>query len=81
MGNPLHLPLNQGGTTKFRKAFVPVSGRRLFYWQDAETGFQLCSRLENILNVPQRVRFRCFLRLRPCWKTCLSNLQDRGGVP
>ncbi|GMV50066.1 MAG: hypothetical protein AMXMBFR67_16090 [Nitrospira sp.] len=29
-----HRLLNQGGTTKFRKAFVPVSGRRLFYWQD-----------------------------------------------
>jgi hypothetical protein len=22
---------------------------------------------QNILNVPQKVRLRCFVRLRPCW--------------
>lgn len=60
-----------------RKAFVPVQGRRLFYCPNAETGFQLCSRLENILNVPERVRRRCFLRLRPCWNTRLSMLELR----
>jgi hypothetical protein len=60
-----------------RKAFVPVQGRRLFYCQHAETGFQLCSRLENILNVPERVRLRCFLRLGPRWNARLSMLEFR----
>ena len=34
--------------------------------QDAEKALQLCSRLEQILNVPLRVRLRPVLRLRPC---------------
>jgi len=33
--------------------------------QDAEKVFQLRSHLESILNVPERVRLRCFLRLGP----------------
>jgi hypothetical protein len=38
-------------------------------------GFQLCSRLEEILNVPQRVRLRYFSRLRPRWAAFLSILR------
>lgn len=64
-----------------RKAFVPVQGRRLFYCPHAEMGFQLCSRLENILNVPTRVRLGCFLRLRPRWKARLSMLEHRRRLP
>ena len=32
------------------------------------------SRLESILNVAQRLRLRCFLRLLPCWTAILSTL-------
>lgn len=64
-----------------RKAFVPVQGRRLFYCPDAETGFQLCSRLENILNVPERVRHRCFRRLWPRWNARLSMREIRRRLP
>jgi hypothetical protein len=45
--------------------------------QAAENDFQRRSCLESILNVPQRVRFRCFLRLRPCWKVILSSLPEQ----
>ena len=34
--------------------------------QDAEKVCQRRSPLESILNVAQRLRLRCFLRLRPC---------------
>ena len=40
----------------------------------AEKGSQRRSRLANILNVPQRVRLRCLLRLRPSCETFLSSL-------
>jgi hypothetical protein len=42
---------------------------------DAEKVRQLRSRLESILNVAQRLRLRCFHRLRPCWTAFLSILQ------
>ena len=35
----------------------------------AENGTQLCSRLDNILNVARRLRLRCCHRLQPCWMT------------
>jgi hypothetical protein len=43
--------------------------------QDAETVRQRRSHLESILNVAQRLRLRCFHRLRPCWTNFLSILQ------
>ena len=43
--------------------------------QDAEKVRQLRSRLESILNVALRLRFRCFHRLRPCWTAFLSILR------
>src|SRR6267143_7209861 len=39
----------------------------------AENARQLRSPLEKILNVPLRVRLRCFPRLRPCWSAVLSS--------
>jgi hypothetical protein len=48
--------------------------------QDAEKAFQLCSRLEQVLNVPQRVRLRPVLRLRPCWEAFLSILREWSAV-
>jgi len=44
--------------------------------QNAEKVRQLRSRLERILNVALRLRFRCFHRLRPCWTAILSILCD-----
>jgi hypothetical protein len=43
--------------------------------QDTEKGRQQRSRLESILNVAQRLRLRCFHRLRPRWTAFLSTLQ------
>ena len=43
--------------------------------QDVEKVPQLRSRLESILNVAQRLRLRCFHRLRPCWTSFLSVLR------
>jgi hypothetical protein len=43
--------------------------------QDAEKVRLLRSHLESILNVAQRLRLRCFHRLRPCWTAFLSILQ------
>ena len=43
--------------------------------QDAEKVRQRRSRFESLLNVPQRVRLRGFLQLRPCWTAFLSILQ------
>src|SRR6185436_651357 len=43
---------------------------------DAETVRQRRSHLESILNVAQRLRLRCFHRLRPCWTACLSILYE-----
>ena len=40
--------------------------------QAAEKVRQRRSHLESILNVAQRLRLRCFHRLRPCWTTFLS---------
>ena len=37
---------------------------------------QLRSHLESILNVAQRLRLRCFHRLRPCWTVFLSSLRQ-----
>ena len=45
--------------------------------QDVEKVRQLCSHLESILNVAQRLRLRCFHRLRPCWTNFLNILQER----
>ena len=53
MKDILHPSLNQGGTTKLARPSSLSRGGGFFYWQHAETAFQLCSRLENILNVPQ----------------------------
>jgi hypothetical protein len=36
----------------------------------------LRSHLEQVLNVPERVRLRPVLRLRPCWKNFLSILRE-----
>ena len=44
--------------------------------QDAENDRQLRSHLENILNVPLRVRRRCFRRLRPRWTVILRILRN-----
>ena len=44
--------------------------------QDAEKAPQLRSRLEQVLNVPLRVRLRSVLRLRPCWESFLSILRE-----
>ena len=44
--------------------------------QDAEKARLLRSHLESILNVAQRLRLRCFLRLRPCWTNFLSILRE-----
>jgi hypothetical protein len=44
--------------------------------QDAEKARQLRSHLESILNVAQRLRLRCFHRLRPCWTAILSILRE-----
>ena len=52
--------------------------------QDAENGRQRRSHLESILNVAQRLRLRCFHRLRPCWTAFLSILRgakEQYGVP
>ena len=43
---------------------------------DAEKARPRRSHLESILNVAQRLRLRCFHRLRPCWTDFLSTLQD-----
>ena len=43
---------------------VPHRSTEMF--EDAEKVRQLRSHLESILNVAQRLRLRCFLRLRPC---------------
>ena len=48
--------------------------RRLSSSQSAKTAPQLRSHLEQVLNVPQRVRLRPVLRLRPCWMTFFSSL-------
>jgi hypothetical protein len=48
--------------------------------QNAEKALQLCSRLEQVLNVPQRVRLRPVLRLRPCWEAFLSILRECSSV-
>jgi hypothetical protein len=45
--------------------------------QDAEKARQRRSPLEQVLNVPQRVRLRPVLRLRPCWTSLLSILRER----
>ena len=50
----------------------------IIHWQDVEKVRQLRSHLESILNVAQRLRLRCFHRLRPCWTNFLNILQ--GGV-
>jgi len=42
--------------------------------QGAEKIRQRRSRLESILNVAERLRLRCFHRLRPCWTAFLSTL-------
>ena len=53
MKDILHPSLNQGGTTKLARPSSLSRGGGFFYWQHAETAFQLCSRLESILNVPR----------------------------
>jgi len=57
-----------GGKLGVRAQLARVS------WQDAEKVRQLRSHLESILNVAQRLRLRCFHRLRPCWTNFLSIL-------
>jgi uncharacterized protein YhaN len=44
--------------------------------QDAENARQRRSHLESILNVAERLRLRCFHRLRPCWTDVLSILRE-----
>ena len=44
--------------------------------QDAEKARQQRSHLKSILNVAQRLRLRCFHRLRPCWTAILSILLE-----
>ena len=48
-----HPLLNQGGTTKLARPSSLSRGEGLFYWLHAEATFQLGSRMENILNVPE----------------------------
>ncbi|MGH7148503.1 MAG: hypothetical protein ACREIJ_11480, partial [Nitrospiraceae bacterium] len=48
--------------------------------QDAEKARQFRSHLESILNVAQRLRLRCFHRLRPCWTAFLSILRERSSL-
>ena len=74
--------LNQGGTTELLKPPSLGLGMEAFVFFGAdENAYQLGSRLETILNVPQRVRFRCFLRLRPCWITVLISPVERKVKP
>lgn len=70
--------LNQGGTTELLKLPSLGVGMEAFvFLQTAENDRQLRSRLEDILNVPQRVRLRCLLNLTPCWTIVLSSLNRR----
>lgn len=50
------------------------------FLQTAQNGRQLCSRLESILNVSQRVRLWYFLRLRHCLGKAASRLARGGRV-
>ena len=45
--------------------------------QVAEKARHRRSHLESILNVAQRLRLRCFHRLRPSWTVFLSSLRER----
>jgi len=56
------IPMARKGTVEVRPV-IEIAG--LPTKQDVENGRQLCSRLGSVLNVPQRVRLRRFLRLRP----------------
>jgi len=50
--------------------------------QDGENVRQRRSRLESILNVAERLRLRCFRRLRPCSTAFLSILREYfSGMP
>ena len=74
MGDVRRSWLNQGGTTELLKPPSLGVGMEAFvFLQTAENDRQLRSRLEHILDVPQRVR------LRPCWTSVLSSL-NRGEV-
>src|SRR5574341_503133 len=64
-----------------REAFVPVIWDGGFcVFADCSNGRQLHSRLESILNVPQRVRRWYFLRLRPCLGNGASRRAKGGRV-
>jgi hypothetical protein len=79
----VHCPrLNQGGTAElFKPPSLGIGMEAFVFLQTAENDRQLRSRLEDILNVPQRVRLRCLLHLRPCWTIVLNSLNRREVKP
>ena len=64
------------GILNARNAMVRTNDDAQFATAIDECG-QDSSRLEQVLNVPERVRLRPVLRLRPCWTAFLSILGGR----